>query len=147
MTNIITLLEDAGKAVSRVKAIEMMIADIDGLCGSGIHYAFGKKTGRHSDPTYQAFQSLSERRENLVTAKEKAAVLLDTATIELKRIPDRQLQELLYLRHFKNYKWHEISEHFGAGYSADMLKQRHSRFRRGLQTGADGGERRCQYGA
>ena len=131
--DIITTLETAREALSKVSAINMMIADIDGLCGHGIPYASSRKSGGHSDPTSQAFERLSKLREQLKTANEKAVTLYNIAMEELESLPDEDVRRILFLRHLKKLKWHEIAQQFGVGYSADMLKQKHSRFRRGLQ--------------
>jgi hypothetical protein len=71
--DIIATLEAASAALSKANAIEMVIADIDGLCGHGMPYVSGGKNGGYSDPTYQAFQRLSDLREQLRKANEKGA--------------------------------------------------------------------------
>lgn len=140
-------MEKASSALSTIETIEMAIANVDGLCGQGVSYVSGKKNGRHSDPTYQAFQSLYELRGQLNEKRGEALVACDSAAKELKAVPNKDMRKILYLRHLKHLKWHDIAEIFGAGYSADMIKQRYSRFRHGLQRDADSGEMGCAYGA
>jgi DNA-directed RNA polymerase specialized sigma24 family protein len=77
-----------------------------------------------------------DMRQKLETAKNEAIATYNAAIAALNEITDAELRKILYLRHLRNLKWHEIAVKFGVGYTSDKLKQRYSRYRRGLQNGA-----------
>jgi len=124
----IRILENAGTSLARVRTLEAQIADIDSLCGHSITVVGNKNSGDYSDPTPKAMLKLERLREKLLIEKEQAAQDYIAAETELKNIPDEETRRILYWRYIKRYTWNEISAALGPGNTADMLKQRHSRF-------------------
>ena len=129
----ISLLENARISLAKVRALEAMIADVDGLRGRGISAAVGRNTGAHSDPTHRAVLELEQLREKLFAAKEQAAQDYLVAETELKTVPDDEMRIILYWRHLQKLSWHDVADKLGPGYSSDTVKQRHSRYARSLK--------------
>jgi hypothetical protein len=77
-----------------------------------------------------------DMRQRLDAARDEALTTYNAAITALNKLPDAEMRKILYLRHLKNLKWHEIAVKFGAGYTSDKLKQPYSRYRRGLPSGA-----------
>jgi len=127
----IALLENAGASLAKVRAIEAMIADVDGLRGMGIP-TVSKNKGAHSDPTFRAVMELERLREKLFAEKEQAAKNYLAAEKELEAVPNAEMRAILYWRHFRSLPWHEVAEKLGPGISSDMVKQRYSRYARSL---------------
>jgi hypothetical protein len=134
--DIIKMLQDAHMAHISLCTIKDMLDDADWLGGCGkMPYISRGSAGGHADPTAKAAERLMDMRQKLETARDEALTAYNAAITALDEIPDVELRKLLYLRHLKNLKWHEIAVKFGAGYTSDKLKQRYSRYRRGLQNG------------
>jgi hypothetical protein len=135
--DIITMLQDAYMAHINLCTIKDMLDDADWLGGGGKmpHISIGS-AGGHADPTAKAAERLTNMRQKLETARDKALTTYNAAIFALNELPDVELRKLLYLRHLKNLKWHDIAIQFGAGYTSDKLKQKYSRYRRSLQNGA-----------
>jgi hypothetical protein len=133
--DIIQMLQDAHMARINLKALNDMVEDANWLGGgSGMTYVSRSNTGKHADPTAKAAERLMAMRDNLENAKAQAIATYDTAIKALNGIPDSDMRRILYLRHIKNLKWHDIAVKFGAGYSSDKIKQRYSRYKRSLSS-------------
>ena len=131
--NIIQMLQNAHTASVTLQTTRDMLADAAWLGGgSGTPYVSRKSAGTYSDPTAKSVERLMHLRQKLESTQTNAISMYDAAIAELKRIPDGTIQKILYLRHYKNLKWHDITAIFGTGYTSDMLKQRYSRFCRKL---------------
>jgi DNA-directed RNA polymerase specialized sigma24 family protein len=133
--DIIKMLQDAYMAHINLRTIKDMLDDADWLGGGGKmpHISKGS-AGGSADPTAKAAERLTSMRHNLEAAREEALKTYNAAIKALNELPDVELRKILYLRHLKNLKWHEIAIKFGAGYSSDKLKQRYSRYKRSLSS-------------
>ena len=120
-----------------LRTIKDMLADADWLGGgSSVPQITKGSAGGRADPTAKAAQRLMDMRKKLEASRAEALTTYNAAITALRRIPDSDMQRILYLRHLKKLTWHEIAVKFGTGYTSDKLKQRYSRYCRGLQIGA-----------
>ena len=129
----ISLLENAGVSLAKVRTIEAMIADVDGLYCRGLSVVGSRNNGSHADPTFRAVTELERLREKLLTEKEQAAQDYLAAEMELKTVSDNEMRIILYWRHLRHLPWHEVAEKLGPGNSSDMVKQRYCRYVRRLK--------------
>jgi len=125
-----TLLANARTTLAKVKTLEMMIADIDGLYAGGLARVQQRGNGCHADPAFHAAQSLDKLRQQLDIKKEQAALAYRMAVEALDNISDDETRQILFLRHIKKCTWEQIASHFGPGYTSSALKQKHSRYLR-----------------
>jgi len=135
--DIIKMLQDAHLAQINLKSLDEMIADADWLGGGSSMPSISKgSAGSRTDPTAKAVERLMGMRQKLEKAREEAVTTYNAAITALNALPDVELRKILYLRHMKNLKWHDIAIKFGAGYTSDSLKKRYSRYRLSLPNGA-----------
>ena len=95
------LLGNAVVSLAKVRAIEAMIADIDGLHGCGIPAA-SRNNGGHSDPTFRAVMELERLREKLLVEEVLALQDYRAAVVELETVPDDEMRIILYCATCKN---------------------------------------------